>query len=122
MQVWQQRLQVEEDERTALQQRFDTTVASLQQSAAATTLLLTKHARANARADLSAQSSESGVPCSQAAVEQGHAPICSMQLLPAMWSSLSYQHHEHRTQHHRATHLQQPRPVQRKRARCPTHR
>ena len=44
LQVWQQRLECEESERQQLQTRFDQTVASMQQSAAATTLLLQKHA------------------------------------------------------------------------------
>ena len=52
VQVWQQRLECEETERRALQQRFDSTVASLQQSAAATTLLLSKHAESTSRLDL----------------------------------------------------------------------
>ena len=44
LQVWQQRLECEEADRQQLQTRFDQTVASMQQSAAATTLLLQKHA------------------------------------------------------------------------------
>ena len=44
LQVWQQRLECEESERLQLQTQFDQTVASMQQSAAATTLLLQKHA------------------------------------------------------------------------------
>ena len=56
-QVWQQRLECEESGRQQLQTRFDQTVASMQQSAAATTLLLQKHAATMSTSTLNLEAS-----------------------------------------------------------------
>lgn len=48
MQVWQQRLDLEQKEREALQLHFDATVSGLQQSAVATAMLLDSSMKASA--------------------------------------------------------------------------